>query len=227
MYYDTPKLSPCIKGLIAANVILFIGQMLPIDGVFHTGLGGIRGNLVTLWGANIPVSTFHDFQLWRLVTYMFLHSEDLFHILFNMLALWWFAPEIEDIWGAKKFLIFYFVCGVGAGLFSVFYLFAGYPVVFVIGASGAVMGVLTAYAVYYPERTVLLFFVIPMKIRTIVIGYAAVSVLMSLRITAGGVSHITHLGGIVVAWCFLKVYPSIEMAVRKKMYIMRNKGRKG
>jgi len=218
MYYESPKLSPCVKALIAANVAVFIIQMLPFFGV---------GNFVTNYGGNFPPATFLGLQLWRLVTYMFLHSTDmLFHILFNMLALWWFGVELEDIWGAKKFLIFYFVCGIGAGLFSIFYLFIN-PIVLVIGASGAVLGILTAYAHYYPTRTVMLFFIIPMKIRTLVIGYAVISVLMSLNTAAGGTSHITHLGGIVVAWCYLKFLPSIQLAVRKKMYIWKNRTRKG
>jgi len=207
-----------VKGLIAANVVVFIVQMLPVV-----------GNIVTVWGGNIPYATFLNFHVWRLVSYMFLHSTDmLFHILFNMLALWWFGMELEDLWGAKKFLIFYFVCGIGAGLFSVFYLFVN-PIVLVIGASGAVLGVLTAYAYYYPERQILLFFIIPMKIRTLVIGYAVISVLMSLNPGAGRTSHITHLGGIVVAWCYLKFFPSIQLALRKKMYIWKNrlKRRKG
>jgi membrane associated rhomboid family serine protease len=221
MYYESPRLSPCIKGLIAANVAVFILQM-------------VAGPRVANWGGNFPYAIFFEFQVWRLVSYMFLHSPDmLFHILFNMLALWWFGMELEERWGAKKFLIFYFVCGVGAGLFSFFYLLTGQSVL-VIGASGAVLGVLTAYAYYYPTRTVLLFFIIPMKIRTLVIGYAVISVLMSLNVAPGGTSHITHLGGIVVAWCYLRFQPliltfysRIELAVRKKMYIWKNRTRKG
>ena len=198
MYYQSPKLPPCVKGLIIANVVVFIIQMLPRVGDF-----------VTLYGGNVPLLTFGDLQLWRLVTYMFLHSPDmLFHILFNMLALWWFGIELEEIWGVKKFLIFYFVSGVGAGLFSLFYLL-GSQMVLVIGASGAVLAVLTAYAHYYPTRTVLLFFIIPMKVRTLVIGYAVISVLMSLNVNAGGTSHITHLGGILIAWGYLKLYPPV------------------
>ncbi|MCL2220181.1 MAG: rhomboid family intramembrane serine protease [Chitinispirillia bacterium] len=215
MYYESPRLTPCIKGLIAANVIVFIVQMLPRVGDF-----------VTYWGGNNPYDAFIGYQAWRLVTYMFLHSPDmLFHILFNMLALWWFGMELEEMWGAKKFLTFYFVCGTGAGFFSVFYLFIN-PNVLVIGASGAVLGILTAFAHYYPDRQILLFFIIPMRIRTLVIGYALISVLMSLREGAGGTSHITHLGGIVVAWCYIKIYPSVAMAVRKKMYIWQNRPKK-
>jgi membrane associated rhomboid family serine protease len=213
-----PKISPCVKGLIIANVAVFIAQVLP----------GI-GDLVTAYGGMQPVYAFLHFELWRLVSYMFLHDPNsMFHIIFNMLVLWWFGPELEDIWGGRKFLIFYFICGVGAGLFSFFNLFIN-PDVLVIGASGAVLGLLTAYALYYPATPVLLFFVLPMKMRTLIIGYAAISVFMSFSGGAGGggkVSHITHLGGIVVAFIYMKIFPSIELWFRKRVYVWRSKMRR-
>jgi len=215
-----PKISPCVKGLIIANVAVFIAQVLP----------GV-GDLVTAYGGMQPVYAFLHFELWRLVSYMFLHDPNsMFHIIFNMLVLWWFGPELEDIWGGRKFLIFYFVCGIGAGLFSAFNLFIN-PYALVIGASGAVLGLLTAYALYYPDRQVLLFFVLPMKMRTLIIGYAAISVFMSFSGGAGGggggkVSHITHLGGIVVAFIYMKIFPSIELWFRKRVYVWRSKMRR-
>jgi len=191
--YQTPKISPYVKGLIIANAVAFILQML-------------FGDLITRFGAMIPHDTFLGLQLWRLVSYMFLHSQSMFlHILFNMLILWWFGTELEDLWGGKKFLIFYFICGIGAGLFSLLYLLNN-PYVWVIGASGAVLGILTAYAHYYPSRQVLLFFVIPVKMRTLVIGYALFSVFFSFS-PHGNVAHLTHLGGILIAWLYLKKFP--------------------
>ena len=210
-----PKISPCVQGLIIANVAAFFAQLLT---------GGDDG-LVTVYGGMQPVHAFLHLELWRLVSYMFLHDPNsMFHIIFNMLALWWFGPELEDIWGGRKFLIFYFVCGIGAGLFSFFNLFIN-PGVLVIGASGAVLGLLTAYALYYPDRQVLLFFVLPMKMRTLIIGYAVISVLLSF--TGGGkVSHITHLGGIVVAFLYLKIFPFIELWFRKRVYVWKMKMRR-
>jgi len=213
MYYQTQKMSPYVKGLIIANVAIFVLQMLPGIGGYVTGLGGLN-----------PLSAYLGFELWRLVTYMFLHSTDmLFHILFNMLALWWFGAELEDIWGGKKFLLFYFICGIGAGLFSLLYLFIN-PFVLIVGASGAVLGVLTAYAHYYPNRQVLLFFILPIKVRTLVIGYAAISVLMTFN-GGGGTSHLTHLGGIVVAWIYLKLFPMLQTEIGKWLYAQKLKNR--
>jgi len=204
---------PCVKGLIIANVAVFILQLLP---------GGI-GQLVTGLGAMNPVWAFGRLQLWRLVTYMFLHSPDMiFHILFNMLSLWWFGVELEDIWGRRKFLIFYFVCGVGSGLFTLFYLFVN-PHVIVIGASGAVLGLLTAYAFYYPQRQVLLFGIFPMRMRTLVIGYVAISLFFSLTGGGGNTSHIVHFGGIVVAYIYLKVAPAVWTEWNKRVYMWRSR----
>ena len=209
-----PRLPPCVKGLIIANVAVFILQLFPVGGI---------GNFVTGIGAMNPVAAFGHLQLWRLVTYMFLHSPDmLFHILFNMLSLWWFGVELEDIWGWKKFLIFYFVCGVGSGLFTLFYLLVN-PYVIVIGASGAVLGLLTAYAIYYPQRQVLIFGLFPMKMRTLVIGYAVISIFFSITGGGGNVSHIVHLGGIVVAYIYLKVAPMLSMEWNKRMYLWRSR----
>jgi membrane associated rhomboid family serine protease len=189
----------------------------------------ILGDVAIRWGGLAASHALLKFEAWRFVTYMFLHDPvSLFHIIFNMLALWWFGTELEDIWGGKKFLIFYFVCGIGAGLFSLLYLVIGYPVL-VIGASGAVLGILTAYAHYYPARQVLLFFVIPLKVKTLVIGYAAISVLLSISAFrgngGGGISHITHLGGILIAWLYLKILPMLQVKTGQWVYRLKKRRR--
>ncbi|MDR2591771.1 MAG: rhomboid family intramembrane serine protease [Chitinispirillales bacterium] len=210
---QTPRLPPCVKGLIIANVAVFILQLLP---------GGI-GDIVTGVGAMNPIYAFKYLQVWRLVTYMFLHSPDMiFHILFNMLSLWWFGVELEEIWGKLKFLIFYFICGIGSGFFTLFYLFVN-PHVIVIGASGAVLGLLTAYAIYYPQRHVMLFGIFPMRMRTLVIGYAVISVYFSIAGGGGNVSHIVHLGGIVVAYVYLKIAPAAWLEWNKRVYLWRSR----
>jgi membrane associated rhomboid family serine protease len=96
MYYQSQKLSPYVKGIVIANVVAFILQLLPVI-----------GDTVTSFGSLMPARAIFKLEFWRPVTYMFLHSPDmLFHILFNMLILWWFGTELEDLWGGKKFLIF-------------------------------------------------------------------------------------------------------------------------
>jgi membrane associated rhomboid family serine protease len=184
-----------VKALLIANLAIFVAQMLPGIGPLLTGFGAIISENIFIHG-----------QIWRLATYMFLHSVDtVFHLLFNMMALWMFGSELEERWGIRRFLVFYGLCGVGAGLFSVFYLFD--PVmrmVPVIGASGAVLGLLTAYACYFPDRQVYLFFVLPIRVWMLVAGYGVISLLFAFSQRGGVVAHLIHLGGIAVAFAYMK-----------------------
>jgi membrane associated rhomboid family serine protease len=152
---------------------------------------------------------------------MFLHAGPI-HLLFNMLALWMFGTELERIWGMRTFLRFYFVTGIGAALltiaFSLLPLSSAQQIytVNVIGASGAVYGLLLAYALYYPDRPILLSFLfpIPAKYFVIIVGLLA---LYSSMGEAGGIASITHLGGLVVAYIYLKggrVHPIAELKYR-------------
>ncbi len=193
-------ITPSIKFLLIITIAVYILQILPFP-----------GNLLVQFGSLIPYSTFKEFQFWRFFTFMFLHDTALpFHILFNMLMLWMFGVEVENLWGSRRFTTFYLLCGAGSGLFSIFHLFnpalSSTPV---IGASGAVLGVLTVYAYYFPQRQVLLFFVLPINIRVVVIAFALFSLYGSLALH-GIISHLTHLGGIIVAICYVKLYPLIS-----------------
>jgi membrane associated rhomboid family serine protease len=198
--FARPPVSPVVRALLIANVAVYILEILP----------GI-GRVLIEWGALIPRDTFSEGQVWRLGTYMFLHDPSSpFHLLFNLLALWMFGEEVEATWGSRRFFAFYVVCGVGAGCFSVLHLAVpAMTMVPVIGASGAVLGLLTAYAAMFPKREVLLFFVVPVNIRIVVIGYALISLFGSLS-ARGVVAHLTHLGGILVAIGYLQWYPSIS-----------------
>ncbi|MDO5576240.1 MAG: rhomboid family intramembrane serine protease, partial [Fibrobacter sp.] len=148
-----------IKGIVIVTLVVYLFELLPFASRF-----------LIEWGSLIPWYTFLRFQIWRLVSYVFLHAPSSpFHILFNMLMLWMFGAEIEERWGTKRFVIFYLICGAGSGLFSLINLFNGdMRFTSVIGASGAVLGVLTIYALYFPYRQVLLFFVLPVNIRIVV-----------------------------------------------------------
>jgi membrane associated rhomboid family serine protease len=139
---------------------------------------------------------------------MFLHSTvGLSHLLLNMFALWMFGGELEGCWGTKKFIGLYFLFGVGAALFSVLYMVDPYlRYMPVIGASGAVFGLLTAYAVYYPNRDLLLFFILPIRAWILVVGFAIFS--LSFAFSQGSVvAHLIHFGGIAVAFGYLKGVP--------------------
>jgi membrane associated rhomboid family serine protease len=151
---------------------------------------------------------------------MFLHA-GVFHILFNMLALWMFGAELERTWGTRFFLKFYFVCGIGAALLTVAFTFL--PFAFpralqganIIGASGAIYGLLLAYAMYFPDRPILMIvFWVPAKICVAILGAIALVTSMS---EVGGVANVTHLGGLIVGYFYLKggrVHPIAELKYR-------------
>ncbi len=168
----------------------------------------------------VPAIVVHRFWVWQLATYMFLHG-GIFHILFNMLALWMFGTELERIWGTRYFLKFYFVTGIGAGVLTV--LFSLLPFDFahqvqrsvIIGASGSIYGLLLAYAMYFPDRPILLVvFPVPAKMAVTILG--AIALFSSLS-DSGGVANATHLGGLLVAYLFLKsarIHPLSEVKYR-------------
>jgi membrane associated rhomboid family serine protease len=188
--------TPMVRMLIWANVGLFVvSQIVPS---------------LTLYFGLIPRDVLTRLWLWQPFTYLFLHGSFL-HIVFNMLALWMFGTELERLWGSKFFLRYYFVTGVGAGAAmlgaslvpSVFG--AGIYVTPTIGASGAVYGLLMAFAIYYPTRPLFLFpFPIPIQAKYFVLIIGGFVFFSSLNDTGGGVAHMAHLGGLVVGYVYLK-----------------------
>jgi membrane associated rhomboid family serine protease len=188
-------ITPAVKALLYANIGLFVLQAL-FPAV--TELLGLSPELV-----------FRRLWLWQPVTYMFLHG-DLFHILFNMLALWMLGVELERLWGTNQFLRYYFVSGIGAAATTL--LVAWLPFDFArgvwlsltVGASGAVYGLLLAYAYYYPTRPMLFFPIpIPVPAKYFVMILGAIAFLSSLGGRATGVAHATHLGGLVAGYLYL------------------------
>ena len=117
-----------------------------------------------------PALVIHNFYLWQLVTYIFLHdTSNLFHILFNMLGLWMFGSELESMWGSRQFTKFFFICVIGAGIFMM--LLSPNSTVPTIGASGAIYGILLAYGLLFPNRIIIFFvFPIPAKIFVAIMG---------------------------------------------------------
>jgi len=190
-------ISPAVKALILANVVMFV-------------VGWFSG-AVQDWLGMQPAAVVGKGQLWRLVTYMFLHSRGgVGHILFNMLALWMFGVELERMWGSRYFLKFYFFCGVCAALTTVVLSFMPMAIFdslyqsLTIGASGAIFGVLLAYALYFPYRPILVMFVFPVPAKYFVMIMGGVSLLASLSASSGGVAHTTHLGGLAAGYLYLK-----------------------
>ena len=181
-------LTPAIKALIAVNVAAFLATFVaPV--------------LIRTFGL-LPTDVIHG-SVWQLVTYMFLHGGAM-HLLFNMLTLWMFGVELERTWGTVFFTKFYFLTGVVAGLTQVVLgLLAPQFNATTIGASGAIYGVLMAYAIYFPHRTILWFGIFPLPVRVMVLIMGALSLLGAMS-GGGGVAHWAHLGGMAAAYVYLK-----------------------
>lgn len=176
-------ISPMIKGLIAANLLVYLLQQF-VSLVSDLGL--------------TPSLFFTDFpnRLYQPFSYMFLHS-GFFHIAFNMLFLWMFGTEIERLWGGPKFLRFYVFCGFGGALFSL--LFSPNSMIPIIGASGAVYGIMAAYWRYFPDRKLYLYFIFPVKVRYIIpILLFLIPIIAILFSPDSGIAHLAHLGGALV-----------------------------
>src|SRR5436190_1332036 len=187
--------STALKAIIGANVVMFLVQsVLPIT----TAVLGLR-----------PYMIVRDFWVWQLATYMFLHG-GIFHILFNMLALWMFGTELERIWGTRYFLKFYFVTGIGAAVLTVFFSLLPFELTRslyrsnVIGASGAIYGLLLAYGLYFPDRPIYMYLVFPIPAKYFVMIMGALAFYSSLSGSNGGIANATHLGGLLVAYLYLK-----------------------
>lgn len=186
-----------VKWLLIANIGLFLLQ-------FFAGMFGASGIFRPFYLSPIEVVT--QLAVWQLVTYLFLHDPGGFsHILFNMLALWMFGMDIERAWGTRRFLKFYFLCGVGAGLcVVVLNLLFGNPYARTIGASGAIYGLLLAFAMLWPDRQILFNFLIPIKAKYYAMIIGAITFLSALAAPGGPVSHIAHLGGMIFAWFYVR-----------------------
>jgi membrane associated rhomboid family serine protease len=184
--------TPAVKLLLITNVLLFFMNVIVDEMTIRLGLS--------------PQVVFRDWAVWQPVTYMFLHStRGLSHILFNMLALWMFGTELERTWGTRFFTKYYFVTGIGAAastlLLSLFIPDIYYSTT--VGASGAIYGLLIAYAMYFPHRIIYyIIFPIPARVFVTIMGFIALW--SSIGGSDGGVAHTAHLGGLVVGYLYLK-----------------------
>ncbi len=195
-------MGPAVKGLLIANVAVFVLQFMLL--MFSRG-----GDPLISWFAFIPRLAVFQVQIWRFVSYMFLHA-DVMHILFNMFGLWMFGTQIEALWGQRTFLVYYFVCGIGGAMtYGIFSLTGIEAITAMIGASGALYGILLAYGVSFPNRTILLFFILPLKAKYMVIIYGLIT-LMSIP-GGGNVAHLAHLGGMLFGLLFLVVTGGVRV----------------
>ncbi|MCK4538229.1 MAG: rhomboid family intramembrane serine protease [Candidatus Krumholzibacteria bacterium] len=172
--------------IIIANVLVFILQML----LFRTPFQAFF--------ALFPRLVFERGFIWQIVTYMFLHG-GMFHLFFNMLIIWMFGSTLEQIWGGRKFLQYYFICGLGAALFSFIFSFN----VPVIGASGAGYGILLAYGILFPHNQIYVWGIFPVRARTLVIVLGGIEFLSGLS-GGDGIAHFAHLGGMAAGLIYLR-----------------------
>jgi membrane associated rhomboid family serine protease len=191
---------PVIKALLIANVGVFLFFLL--FGAVHIQGVSIAYLLDSLF-ALFPLGS--NFYPWQLFTYLFIHGGFL-HLFFNMFALWMFGMEVENTWGSKKFLTYYLICGVGAGLSNLFIapLFGSTGPT--VGASGAIYGVLLAFGLMFPNRYIFLFpFFVPIKSKYFVAGYILLEVFSGVTGTSDGVAHFAHLGGAAVGYIYMLI----------------------
>jgi len=185
--------SPAIKSLIIANVAVFLVTMVVPAIMVRLGV--------------VPRAVFENLAIYQLVTYLFVHG-DVMHLLFNMLSLWMFGTELERTWGTRFFTKYYFVTGIGAALVTLLWSVSPLPYAdslyhsVMIGASGACYGVLLAYGMHFPRRTIFLL-IFPIQAKYYVIIAGALVFNSSLGAGSSGVAHTAHLGGLVVGYFYL------------------------
>ena len=210
-HFLSRHLSPAVKKILLINVVVFLAIQIGYQiGLERTSISDPRnvGEWILDWVWENPRQSLGRFFIWQFLTYMFVHEQGM-HLLFNMIILWFFGPELEHRWGTRQFWRFYLITGAGAGL-----LHAGIAMTRaglggphmspIIGASGALFGVLFAFGTYYPDRTVLLWGVIPVMMKYLVAGIIVIEVLTLPA--QDGVSHLTHLTGLAVAFVLLSRY---------------------
>jgi membrane associated rhomboid family serine protease len=181
-------LTPAVKAIIIANGAVFLFQVM---------VPAITGWL----SLSPPLVLPFNLQLWRVVTYMFLHG-GVGHLVWNMLFLFMFGCTLERTWGTKRFYRYYFICGLGAALFA-FIPYGPFYQVPIVGASGAIYGILLAYGVIFPMNKIWILATFPVEARYLVIVLGFVAFASSLM-GSDGVAHIVHLGGLVTGYVVLR-----------------------
>ena len=214
--YKPSLFTDAIKTLISVNFAIFILQSISSSEIMFFSNFGL-----------VPKLVWSQLKIWQPFTYMFFHG-DIWHVLINMFVLWMFGSELERAWGKKNFLRFYFITGVGSGLGTM--LFGLQSTIPIVGASGAIYGVLLAYGVMFPNRTVYLYGIIPIKSIWFVVGIGVIAFFSSFN-NFTNISHLTHLFGMIIGYLYLKRpvhFRSLWFSVFKKVleYRIQNQEKK-
>lgn len=190
-------MTPMVKKLLIINVAVFFLQLL----MPNMGLISSERTLHPFGAffALIPQYVVESGYVWQLITYQFLHG-GLIHILFNMFMLWMFGVELESVWNETAFLRFYLTCGVVAGLSAVVF---NYGIVPTVGASGAIFGILGAFALYWPDRELFIWGIIPIKAKYAVLIAGGLELMLGVSRLNTGIGHMAHLGGLVMGLSYV------------------------
>ncbi len=205
------RMTPAVKALLWANIGMFVLTTFVPSLRFVLGLQ--------------PAAVVEGLAVWQPLTYMFLH-DGIAHILFNMLALWMFGVELERLWGTPFFVRYYLVTGLGAAALTLVLALMPWGIgtfmygSVTIGASGAIYGLLLAYGLYYPDRPIYLYMIVPIKAKHFVLIMGAISLLFSVSGAEGGMAHAAHLGGLVVGYAYLQTR-SRRPLIDVKYYLAR------
>jgi len=197
-----PSIPPATWLLIVANVVVFIVQL---------GAGDTLIRHFALWPLGVspdlvPGAVVGTFQAWQLVTYSFLHGS-FTHLFLNMLALFMFGSDLERLFGTRRYLAYYFAAVLAAAITQLVVSATGGALYPTVGASGGVFGLLLAYGIHFPRRTIVLLFPpIPMPAWLFVIVYAAIELYLGVTGTQAGVAHFAHLGGMIGGWLMLRYW---------------------
>jgi membrane associated rhomboid family serine protease len=199
-------LTPAVRAIIFTNVAVFVLTLFSPS--FFVGEFGL-----------LPQAVVEGLQIWRVGTYLFVHDPGGFgHVLFNMLAVWMFGVDLERRWGTGAFTRYYLLTGVGAGLSQLvvsllpFEGTAGTYLIPTVGASGAVYGLLLAWALIFPHRQVLFMFVFPLPARVFAFIMGAIAFLSAAAGSGNAVAHVAHLGGMIVGWIYLQGPGNLRLA---------------
>ena len=211
-YYRPNNFPPVVKNLLIINVLFFIanfalGARFFIEGEGPTVLNVIFG----LWPVQTPL-----FKPYQFFTHMFSHAS-LGHIFFNMFGLWMFVKILENLWGSKRFLIFYIACGLGAAVAHLIVQYLTGSIAFAVGASGAVMGIFIAFGYLFPNTELYLMFIpIPIKAKYLMLGLVALDLFGGFaQISGDNIAHFAHLGGALTGFILVLFWNKTN---RKTLY---------
>jgi rhomboid family protein len=204
-------MTPAVRAILFANIGVFVATLL------------LPAQMIDLFGLK-PQAFLERGRLWQIVSYLFLHDpRGVMHILFNMLALWMFGVDLERRWGTQAFTRYYFLTGIGAGvstvLISLLPLDSVRPLYSVptIGASGAIYGLLMAWAIVFPNRTILFMMLFPLPARIVVLIMGTIAFLSAVSVSGGVVNEFAHLGGMVAGWLYLKGPANLRLDLKYRL----------